>query len=201
MNKKKLAIFASGSGSNAEAIAKFFEGHPKVEVSMILSDKAKAYVHTRAHNMGIPSTTFTREEFYQTEKIKVLLQQNDIDFVVLAGFMWLVPHYLVQSFTNRIFNIHPALLPKYGGKGMYGHHVHEAVIAAGEKESGITIHLVNEEYDKGKILCQERLEVLSDDTPDSLASRIHVLEHQHYPATIESYLLNDLQGHFESGIN
>ncbi|WP_109832945.1 phosphoribosylglycinamide formyltransferase [Reichenbachiella versicolor] len=188
MVKKRLAIFASGSGSNAEAIANYFNGHNEIEITMILSDKPKAYVHTRAKKLRIPSWSFNRQEFYESEDVKNKLANNKIDYIVLAGFMWLVPEYLVKSYPNKIFNIHPALLPKYGGKGMYGHHVHEAVIDAREKESGITIHLVNEEYDKGKVLCQKSLEVSNNDTPDSLADKIHKLEHEFYPRTIESFI-------------
>ncbi|MEM7298763.1 MAG: formyltransferase family protein, partial [Bacteroidota bacterium] len=139
-----------------------------------------------AKNLGIPSSTFSREEFKDTS---FLAHLEGADYIILAGFLWLIPDYLVKAFPNKIINIHPALLPKFGGKGMYGQHVHEAVIAAGEQESGITIHLVNEDYDKGKILFQARCDVVPDDTPDTLAKKIHALEYEHFPKVIENYIL------------
>ncbi|WP_370088443.1 phosphoribosylglycinamide formyltransferase [Ekhidna sp.] len=181
-----LAILASGSGSNAENITKYFDTHPNIQVKEILSNKPDAFVHERARKLDIPSSTFTRDQFRDSSFIKRL---EDIDYIILAGFLWLIPQFLVKSFPNRIINIHPSLLPKFGGKGMYGDHVHKAVIEAGEKESGITIHLVNEEYDKGKILFQAKCEVEPSDTPDSLASKIHSLEYTHFPKTIESYIV------------
>jgi len=181
-----LAIFASGSGTNAENIAKYFEGHDRIHVKEIFSNRKDAYVHTRAEKLGIPSFTFTKEQFQDSSFIKRL---EDIDYIILAGFLWLVPGYLIKAFPNKIINIHPALLPKYGGKGMYGGRVHQAVIQAGEEESGITIHLVNEEYDKGEILFQAKCEVAKSDTPDSLAEKIHALEYEHFPRVIEEYML------------
>ena len=180
-----LAILASGSGTNAENIAKYFDSHANIQVKEILSNKPDAFVHERAKKLDIPSSTFTKEEFRDTSFIKRLA---DIDYLILAGFLWLIPQYLVKSFAGRIINIHPALLPRHGGKGMYGNHVHESVIAAEEKESGITIHLVNEEYDKGKILFQAKCEIESNETSDSLAAKIHQLEYAHFPKTIESYI-------------
>ena len=182
-----LAILASGSGTNAENIAKYFESHSNIQVKEILSNKADAFVHERARSLNIPSSTFTREQFQDSSFIKRL---EDIDYIILAGFLWLIPKYLVKSFPNRIINIHPALLPKFGGKGMYGNHVHKAVIEADEKESGITIHLVNEEYDKGEILFQAKCDVEEGEIANSLATKIHTLEYEHFPKTIERYIVS-----------
>lgn len=181
-----LAVFASGSGTNAENLIKYFASHPKIQVNHVFSNKAHAMVHKRADSLDVPSSTFSREEFYDPSFVK---QLTAFDYIILAGFLWLIPSYLIQAFKNRIINIHPSLLPKYGGKGMYGAKVHEAVLAAGEKESGITIHLVNEEYDKGKILAQEKCEALASDTPASLAEKIHELEYAWFPKVVESYIL------------
>jgi len=180
-----LAIFASGSGTNAENIANYFEGHETIQINEILSNKKDAFVHKRAKSLGIPSRTFTKEEFYDQSFVKSLL---DVDYIVLAGFLWLIPKYLIRAFPNRIINIHPALLPKFGGKGMYGDRVHQAVINEGEIESGITIHLVNEEYDQGKILFQAKCEVDKSDTPQTLAEKIHELEYAHFPDELEKYI-------------
>lgn len=181
-----LAVFASGSGTNAENIANHFNEHETIQVKEVLSNKKGAGVHERAERLGLPSSTFSKEQFQDSSFIKRL---EDIDYIILAGFLWLVPKYLIKSFPNKIINIHPALLPKFGGKGMYGDRVHRAVIEEGEKESGITIHLVNEEYDKGEILYQAKCEVTKEDTPDSLAQKIHSLEYEHFPRVIEEYVL------------
>lgn len=181
--KINVAIFASGSGTNAQAIMEYFENNPMVEIKCIYSNNKSAYALKRAENAGKETFTFSREEFYKSDTLLEHLLYNHIDLIVLAGFMWLVPENLVDKFA--IINIHPALLPNYGGKGMYGHHVHEAVIKNKEKASGITIHMVNKEYDKGDIVFQESCPVLPTDTPDSLAERIHKLEHAHFPPTIE----------------
>jgi phosphoribosylglycinamide formyltransferase-1 len=183
-NKCKLAIFASGSGSNAEAIIKHFIAHPAIEVSVIYSNNADAFVLERARKYNITSKVFTRSEFVEPN-FKAQLIAGDYDLVILAGFMWLVPPAIVSALNNKIINIHPALLPKYGGKGMYGHFVHDAVVLNNETESGITIHYVNEQYDEGDIIFQAKCEVLAIDTADSLAEKIHLLEHQHYPAVIQ----------------
>lgn len=180
-----LTILASGSGSNAENIANFFAGHPNIRVKEILSNKSDAFVHERARNLSIPSSTFSREQFRDPSFIEHFAET---DYIILAGFLWLIPKYMIKAFPNRIINIHPALLPKFGGKGMYGSHVHEAVIASGEEESGITIHLVNEEYDKGKTLFQARCSVEPTDTSEDLAKKIHTLEYEHFPAVIEDYI-------------
>lgn len=184
-----IAIFASGSGTNAEAIMDYFNrGDGKdsgIRVALLLSNRHDAYALKRAEGFGVPTATFTREEFRDPEgSVTRLLNAHSIGFIVLAGFLWLVPAYLTQHYP--IVNIHPALLPKYGGKGMYGHHVHEAVIANRETESGITIHWVNEAYDSGAILLQAKVPVDPDrDTPDSVAAKVHELEYRWFPETIE----------------
>ncbi len=184
--KINLAIFASGSGTNAENIGNYFSSHEEIEVKEILSNKKEAGVHLRAEKLGIPSSTFSREAFRQDSFLERL---EGVDYIILAGFLWLIPTYLVEAFPSKIINIHPALLPKYGGKGMYGHHVHEAVIQSEERESGITIHLVNEKYDEGEVLFQAKCTIDTDDTPDSLATKIHALEYEHFPRVIENYVL------------
>ncbi|WP_456459645.1 phosphoribosylglycinamide formyltransferase [Reichenbachiella sp.] len=186
---KRLAIFASGSGSNAEQITKYFHNKQSgVSVELILTNKSNAFVLERAKKLGVETKVFDRDAFYHSDKIVDLLKSKDIDLVVLAGFLWLVPKNLIAAFPDRIVNIHPALLPKYGGKGMYGSHVHHAVVANKEKETGITIHLVDEVYDNGAILRQEKCEVSDADTPDQVAEKIHELEYEHFPKTIEEYL-------------
>ena len=181
-----IAIFASGSGTNAEAIMEHFAASTTARVALLLSNRADAFALKRAERFGVPTAVFSREEFRDPEgAVARLLKEHHIEFIVLAGFLWLVPDYLTARYAGRIVNIHPALLPKFGGKGMYGHHVHEAVLAAGETQSGITIHLVNERYDSGDILFQATVPVSPDDTPDSLADKIHTLEHRHFPTVIE----------------
>lgn len=181
-----IAIFASGSGTNAEAIMEHFAASTTARVALLLSNRADAFALKRAERFGVPTAVFSREEFRDPEgAVARLLKEHHIEFIVLAGFLWLVPDYLTTRYAGRIVNIHPALLPKFGGKGMYGHHVHEAVLAAGETQSGITIHLVNERYDSGDILFQATVPVSPDDTPDSLAEKIHTLEHRHFPTVIE----------------
>jgi len=182
---KKIAIFASGNGTNAERIMEHFSTSSEVEIKLILTNKHKAGVLQRAQKYNVQSMIFSKDEFYHTDKVTTVLKDNDIDFVVLAGFLWLIPASILRAFPRHIINIHPALLPKYGGKGMYGHHVHYAVIANQEAQSGITIHYVNENYDEGNIIFQATCEVLNDDTADSLASRIHKLEHKHFPVVID----------------
>jgi len=186
---KKVALFASGSGSNAQNIAEYFKASSKGKVNIILSNNSEAFVLERAVKLGIPTYIFTREIFYNTTEIVKVLRAAETDFIVLAGFLWLVPDYLIRAFPNRIINIHPALLPKYGGKGMYGSKVHEAVIQNQERESGITIHYVNEQYDEGSVIFQARCIVKPDDTPESLAERVHQLEYDHYPKIIEKLLI------------
>ncbi len=185
---KRIAIFASGSGSNAEKIADYFVGSTDISIDLIVSNNPKAGVIDRARRLHIPVLLFDRTTFYQTDRITQLLQQQGIDLIVLAGFMWLMPAGLVQAFPDRIVNIHPALLPKFGGKGMYGHFVHEAVVAAQETESGITIHLVNEHYDEGAPIFQAHCPVTPTDTPDDVARKVQALEHDHYPRVVAEVL-------------
>lgn len=186
---KRIAIFASGSGSNAEKIAEYFAGRTDVEVALILTNNPQAGVIQRARKLHIPVIVFDRTTFYETEKILNLLLNNKIDLIVLAGFMMLIPDFLVKAFPEKMVNIHPALLPKYGGKGMYGSFVHEAVVAAKEKESGITIHFVNERYDEGNVIFQASCEVTDTDSADDVANKIHVLEHFHFPRVIDEIIL------------
>lgn len=185
---QRIAIFASGTGSNAVKIIEHFKGHPSISVSLVLSNNEKAEVVSKANSANVETFTFNREALYNTNLVLNRLLSAKIDLVVLAGFMWLVPENIVNEYSDRIVNIHPALLPKFGGKGMYGMHVHTAVKAAGEKESGITIHLVNKEYDKGEILHQASCGITEDDTPQSIAKKIQLLEHEHYALQIERYL-------------
>ena len=182
---KKIAIFASGSGSNAENIANHFKASKEIEVALILSNKADAYVHERARQFNIPSYTFSKKEFDEGTPIVNFLRHQQVDFIVLAGFLLKVSEELIDAFPQRIINIHPALLPGFGGKGMYGHHVHTAVLEAGEKESGITIHYINEYYDEGAIIFQATCPVMQDDSADSLAKRVQELEYRHFPTIIE----------------
>lgn len=184
---KKIAILASGSGSNAENLYHYFKNSSVGKVAMFVSNKPDAYVCTRARNLRIPLTLVSKRSL-NDGSLTYILQQEGIDYVVLAGFLQLVPHDLIAAYAGKIVNIHPALLPKFGGKGMYGDRVHAAVLLAGEKESGITIHEVNEHYDEGRILAQFRCPVYPIDTPESLAQRIHSLEYAHYPQVVEELI-------------
>jgi phosphoribosylglycinamide formyltransferase-1 len=185
---KRIAIFASGSGTNMQRIAEYFQGNPAVEVSVLVCNKADAGVIQRAEKLQIPVVMINRSDFYQSDAITNQLIDLQIDLIVLAGFLWLIPDHLLHAFPQRIINIHPALLPKYGGKGMFGEHVHQAVIMANEAESGITIHYVNEHYDEGAVIFQTSFRLVSGETPDSLAQRIHQLEYRHFPEVIERLL-------------
>ena len=187
---KRIVIFASRSGSNAQQISEYFSGSDVARVVAIFSNRKDAYVIQRANNLKIPAVIFNRTDFYENDT--VLDKLNDIcpDLIVLAGFMWKVPEKIVDVFPRRIVNIHPALLPKYGGKGMYGEHVHRAVIENREKQSGITIHYVNENYDEGAIIIQATCDVNANDTPETLAEKIHALEYEHYPKTVEQVLFS-----------
>lgn len=189
--QKNIAIFASGSGTNAENIIRHFQGNKDVNVALVVSNKPDAYVLVRAANLHVPSLTLTREEFAQGEELARLMKERGIDFIVLAGFLLRVPEALIEAYPGRIVNIHPALLPKYGGKGMYGDRVHRAVVEAGERESGITIHLIDEQYDRGTTVFQAKCPVLPGDTPDDVARKVHALEYAHYPEVI-GQLLADL---------
>ena len=180
----KIALFASGSGSNAENIANYYSKSTVFEFPLIISNKADAYVHERAKKLQIPSFTFSREDFLAGDKIITFLKGYEIDYIVLAGFLLKIPNSLVEAYPNRIINIHPALLPKFGGKGMYGQHVHQAVADAGETESGITIHYVNGNYDEGNVIFQAKCPLLPTDTPDMIAEKVHALEYEHFPRII-----------------
>lgn len=183
---KNIVIFASGAGSNAENIIRHFKNHQNVRIDSVWSNKKDAYVLQRAKNLGVESHYFTREQLYGSDQILQELQRRNVGLIVLAGFLWLVPPDFTDAFT--IINIHPALLPAYGGKGMYGSFVHEAVLHNNEKESGITIHLVNKEYDKGEHLLQIKCPVYAQDTAETLAARIHELEYKYFPQAIEDFL-------------
>jgi len=186
--KKRIAIFASGSGSNAQKIMEHFKRHPEAEVVLILTNNPQAYVLQRADNFEIPAHIFTRHEFYETDEVIRLLKNLQVDLIVLAGFLWLVPESLLKAFPNKIINLHPALLPKYGGKGMFGDHVHKAVLAAKEEESGITIHFVNDQFDEGEVIHQSRFKIDPDDNLEVIKFKGQQLEHQYFPKVIESLL-------------
>jgi phosphoribosylglycinamide formyltransferase-1 len=182
---KHIAIFASGAGSNAEKIIGYLKGHPSIRVSLIVCNKPGAGVISIAQNQGIRVLLIEKERFFRGDTYLPELKEANIHFIVLAGFLWKIPEALVAAYPNKIINIHPALLPNYGGKGMYGMKVHEAVIAAGEKESGITIHYVNEHFDEGEPIFQAKCSIDGGDTPESLAQKIHALEHRYFPEVVE----------------
>ena len=184
----KLAIFASGSGSNAENIIKYFENSENVCIKLIVSNKADAYVHERAKLLGVKSVTFNKEAFSNSEHVVELLQKEEIDFIILAGFLLKIPQNIIDTYPCKIINIHPALLPKYGGKGMYGDNVHKAVEEAKESESGITIHYINENYDEGDIIFQAKCDIISSDTYKEIADKVHALEYKYFPQVIDSVL-------------
>jgi phosphoribosylglycinamide formyltransferase 1 len=186
---RNIAILASGSGTNAENIIKYFSNSNSVKVSLVLSNKRQALVLKRAEMLNIRTVFFERKEFYVTGKVLRYLALYKIDFIILAGFLWLVPENIIEQYPGRIINIHPALLPRYGGKGMYGDSVHKAVIGNKDKESGITIHYVNKQYDEGDIIFQAKCKVDPSDTPSTLAERVHALEYAHYPEVIEELVL------------
>jgi len=189
MNLHRLAIFASGNGTNAQRITDYFRDHAHVSIRLILSNNPEAYVLSRAKALKIPAVVFSRKDFYHSNYLLDILSVQGIDFLILAGFLWLIPGYILRAYPSRILNIHPALLPKYGGKGMYGMRVHEAVLASGDQESGITVHYVNEHYDEGQIIFQARCRVEPGDTPETLAKRVHELEYRHYPEIIEKEVI------------
>lgn len=185
---KRIAIFASGSGSNAENIANYFAASQSVQVSLIVANNPNAFVLERAKKLGIESLTVTKPAFMEADGLIEELRKREIDFIVLAGFLLLVPQKLIDAYPGRIVNIHPALLPKHGGKGMYGDRVHEAVVAAGDKESGITIHLIDGDYDKGTTFFQATCPVLPTDSAHDVAEKVHALEYAHFPHVIEEIL-------------
>lgn len=187
MGKIRLAVFVTGGGTNCENIIKYFMLRPWVEISVVVSSRADAYAIVRAERLGVPVKVITRKEL-EEEAQMVLDTVKDCDYIILAGFLPKVPKYLIVQFPKRIINIHPALLPKFGGKGMWGHHVHEAVKAAGEKETGITIHFVNEELDEGEHIAQFAVPVLPEDSAEDIAAKVHELEMAHFPKVIEAVI-------------
>lgn len=190
MPKKKmqLALFASGNGSNAENIVRYFRKQETAEVALILTNNPQAFVIQRAESLGVENKVIIRDDFKQTDALIALLKTKKIDFIVLAGFLWLIPKALIEAFPNKIINIHPALLPKYGGKGMYGHFVHQAVSEAKETQTGISIHYVNAAYDEGDIVFQKTVAIKAGEDPESIAEKVHKLEYEYYPKVIESLL-------------
>lgn len=184
----RLAIFASGSGSNAENISHYFKDRTDVEVVVFLTNNPEAGVLLRAKKLQIPVLYFNKAQFQNSDYVLNFLKDQRIDYLIMAGFLWLVPANLIAAFPNKIINVHPALLPKYGGKGMWGHHVHEAVVKNKEIESGITIHYVNEAYDEGKIIFQAKCEVLEEDSAENVAAKIHLLEYEHFPKVIDQII-------------
>ncbi len=188
-NKKYIVLFASGSGSNAQRVMAYFQDHSRIKVVALFSNKPDAYALKRAEAFQVPAFSFTREEYTNGTLLRQV-ESFKPDLLVLAGFLWLIPLNFLQAFPNRIINIHPALLPKFGGKGMHGLHVHQAVLEAQEKESGITIHYVNEHYDQGASIYQHSCPVNYNDTPEQLAARVLELEHTHLPRVIEELLLS-----------
>lgn len=186
---RNIAIFASGSGTNAENIIKYFSNRNSARVALILSNNREAYVLKRAAALGVKSFFFDRADLYEKENVLGYLSANRIDFIVLAGFLWLIPENILNIYDRRIINIHPALLPGYGGKGMYGQRVHEAVIENHEEESGITIHFVNKIYDEGDIIFQVRCNIEPGETAESLAKKIHALEYEYFPGKIEELVM------------
>lgn len=188
---KNLAIFVSGSGTNCENIINYFKDSKDVHVSVVVSNRSDAYALVRAQNHNVPSVVMTKKDFADEQKIMSLMEQYNIDYIILAGFLLMVPDYLISAFDHKIINIHPALLPKFGGKGMYGMHVHEAVKAAGEKETGITVHYVSPICDGGDIISQFKVALTPEDSADDIAAKIHVLEQAHFPQVIEQAINAD----------
>lgn len=190
MSKTNIAIFASGGGSNARKIMEHFRNHPSVSVALVVCNRREAGVLDIAAEYNIPSLIISKSNFYETDDILETLINHKISYIVLAGFLLLVPKYIISRFPKKIINIHPALLPKYGGKGMYGHHVHEAVKVAGDTISGITIHFCNEKYDEGDYIFQAQCPLSPDDTPQDIARKVLALEHKHFAQVIEKVVVN-----------
>jgi phosphoribosylglycinamide formyltransferase-1 len=186
MNVKKIAVFVSGSGTNAQNIIRYFSGNEQIKIDSLWSNKADAYALVRAAALGVDTYVFSRKQFYETNEVVEKLKNRDIDLIVLAGFLWLVPDSLIESF--QIINIHPALLPKYGGKGMYGMKVHQEVVNNQDTETGISIHFVNQKYDEGELIFQAKCPVLPSDLPEDVAKKVHELEYQYFPVVIEQLL-------------
>lgn len=192
MLMKRLAIFASGTGSNAKQLIDYFSGNKDISVALLVSNRKEARALEIARNSNVPAVNFTKEEFYNSSTVIEKLVSEKIDFIVLAGFLIKIPDNILKAYENKIINIHPALLPDFGGKGMYGLNVHKAVIESGKKESGITIHLVNEHYDEGRILYQAKCPVLENDTAEILATRVQELEHRYFPEVVEHFISGKL---------
>jgi phosphoribosylglycinamide formyltransferase-1 len=188
----KLAIFVTGGGTNCENIIRYFQDKPEVQIPIVVSSRPDAYALVRAQRLGVPTTVITRQQLLDEPRLVIQTVRN-CDYIILAGFLPKVPIYLIDQFPNRIINIHPALLPKFGGKGMWGHHVHEAVKAAGETRSGITIHFVNPELDEGEHIAQFSVALDPQDTPEDIADKVHELEMKHYPSVIEQVIRNNIQ--------
>ena len=186
--KYKIVLFTSGSGTNAEKIIEHFKDHPLIRVVLLLSNNPNAFALERAKKYKVPARVFSKQQFHESE-VLAWLQEREITHIVLAGFLWLIPAHLIKAFPHQIVNIHPSLLPKYGGKGMYGSRVHEAVVAAGERETGITIHEVDAVYDEGKILFQTQCSVEPSETPQQVADKVHALEYANYPKVVEQWIL------------
>ncbi len=193
MKTVHIAIFASGSGSNCENIIRYFQSSFSVQTSLVVSNKADAFALVRAQRLGVPTAVVPKSDLADAAKVLPLLAEHQVDFIVLAGFLPLVPDYLLQAFPRRIINIHPSLLPKYGGKGMWGHHVHEAVKAAGDAETGMTVHYVTPVCDGGDIIAQFRVAVLPSDTAEEIAEKEHQLEMAHFPAVIQQVIAEAFQ--------
>jgi len=193
MKTVHIAIFASGSGSNCENIIRYFLSSSSVQTSLVVSNKADAFALVRAQRLGVPTAVVPKSDLADAAKVLPLLAEHQVDFIVLAGFLPLVPDYLLQAFPRRIINIHPSLLPKYGGKGMWGHHVHEAVKAAGDAETGMTVHYVTPVCDGGDIIAQFRVAVLPSDTAEEIAEKEHQLEMAHFPAVIQQVIAEAFQ--------
>ena len=189
--KFRIAIFASGSGTNAEAIMKYFKDHSLIKIELVLTNNPNALVLERAKKFNVPAKVFNREQFASDEVVR-WLREYGVTHIVLAGFLWLIPASLLKSYPNQIINIHPALLPKFGGKGMYGMKIHELIRSLNETETGITIHLINDKYDEGPILYQGRCEVATADTPKDIANKVHQMEYANYPLVIEQWILGKL---------
>lgn len=199
--KKRIIVFASGSGSNALNLIRYFNSGDLAEVVAVYCNKPGAGVVQKAHDEHVEVVLFNREDYYQSDEVIARVREHCPDLIVLAGFLWLVPGNFIRAFQGKIINLHPSLLPKYGGKGMYGHHVHEAVLAAGEKETGITVHWVNEEFDKGKIIYQDRFTIDESDDLESVEKKIHQLEHKGLPLAIEGMLRGDDDKNNSSGLH
>ncbi len=183
-----IAIFVSGSGSNCENIIRYFQTDEQVNIALVVSNRADAYALTRAKNLNVPSVVLPKADFNNEEKVLKLMSDHRIDFIVLAGFLLMIPDWLIAAYQRRMINLHPALLPKFGGIGMYGHHVHEAVRKANETETGMTVHWVSNVCDGGEIIAQFRTPITPDDTPDDIADKEHILEMEHFPQVIEAVL-------------